>query len=141
MITFTRMAVPFLILAVVSTFSGCSNKEETNWLIGEWVIDRSMTLDNLPPEAKTEIGLRLVEKLVDKAEGGTLHFTATTSTFTTPRGTGNSSSYSILQRPDENTLAIKRDDGQVITFTRSGGYISMPSTGDVQFNSYFKRKT
>ena len=140
MITFIRMAVLCSILAIVSTFLGCSNKEEVNWLIGEWIFDRNMTLNNLPPEAKTEIGSRLVEQIVNQAEGGTLRFTATEATFTTPSGTSNSSSYSILQRPDENTLVIKGDDGEVITFTRSGGFIAMPSTGDVQFKSYFKRK-
>ena len=140
MIAFIRMVVLCSILAILSTFFGCSNKEEVNWLIGEWNFDRNMTLDNLPPEAKTEIGSRLVELMVNQAEGGTLRITATEATFTAPNGTGKSSSYSILQRPDDNTLVIKADGGQVITFTRSGEFIAMPSTGDVKFKSYFKRK-
>jgi len=134
------MAVACSILAILSTFFGCSNKEEVNWLIGEWNFNREMTLGNLPPEAKTEVGSQLVELLVSQREGSTLRITETKATLTAPNSVGITFGYSILQRPDDSALVIKADDGQVITFTRSGDFIAMPSAGDLQWTAYFKRK-
>jgi hypothetical protein len=140
MISFIRMAALCSILAILSTFLGCSNKEEVNWLIGEWTFSREMTLNNLPPEANTEVGSQLVKLAISQAEGSKLRITETEATLTAPNGVSTSFGYSILQRPDDNTLAITVDDGKVITFTRSGEFVAMPSTGDLQWKSYFKRE-
>jgi hypothetical protein len=137
--TFIKPAVLCLVLAAFSIFSGCSKKQSTNWLIGEWEFDRDETTANLPPEAKTPTAANLVEQYLAQADDGSIAFTSTQTTFETPSGTGTSG-YSILEEPDENTLVVQTDDGQARTFMRSGEFLIMASSRDVQFSTYFRRK-
>lgn len=134
-----KLTVLCLALTVFTILSGCSRKQNTNWLIGEWEFDRDTTTANLPSESTTTKEALLIEQLMAQADKGTISFTSTQATFTTQSDTGTSN-YSILEEPDDNTLVIKTADGQVTTFTRSGEFLMLPSSVDVQFNSYFRRK-
>jgi len=165
--TFNKLTGLFLALTVFTMFSGCSRKEDTNWLIGEWIVDANMTAANMTPEAKTKLKAQIDAFLAEqpprtadstvpsptsterdnggRVRGGkflsaALTFTSTQGTVTGPDGIGSTSSYSILKKPDDNTLVIKWD-GEVATVTRSGEYLMMsPPSGDLQFNGYWRRK-
>ncbi len=137
--TLAKLTCLYLALTVLTLFSGCSKKQDTNWLIGEWEFDRDMTAANLPSESKTTKEALLIKQLMAQADKGTISFTSTQVTFTTPSDTGTSG-YSILEEPDDDILVIKTADGQVTTFTQSGEFLILPSNVDVPLNSYFRRK-
>jgi len=137
--TYSKLRVLCLVLAVLTLVSGCSKKQNANWLVGEWDFDRDKTTANLPLEAKTGTAAHLAEQYMAQADKGSISFTPTQTAFKTPSGTGISG-YSILEEPDENTFVLQTDDGQARTFMRSGEFLIMASNSDVPFSSYFRRK-
>ncbi len=146
MSTLTRVSVVCAVLSITSFMSGCS-KEPDNWLVGQWAFDQATTRANLPADMKAqgvpdgvagEMGKQLTEQLISQVIGSTMQFTATTMTFTHGNGSRESVRYKIINRPDADTLVAEDNDGDVSTFTKSGKYLCIPTTGAVQFKLYFQ---
>ena len=146
MATFLRVSVVCVTLSALTLFTGCSKKSD-NWLIGKWVFDMETTKANIPDDNKAQgvpdgvakqMGEQLTNQLINQMTNSKFHFTATKMTVTLGNGTQNSSAYKITKRPDANTIVIEGKDGEVSTFTKSGKYICMTTTGAVQFKMYFK---
>ncbi len=68
--------------------------------------------------------------------GSKFHITAKKITVTLGNGTEESHTYKITERPDANTIVVKSKEPG--TFIKSGKYLCIPTTGDVQFKMYFK---
>lgn len=146
MATFMKVSALCVTLSALTVFAGCSKKSD-NWLVGKWVFDLETTKANIPDDNKAQgvpdsmakkMGERLTNKLINQIANCKFHFTAAKMTVTLGNGTQNSGAYKITKRPDANTIVIKPKDGEVTTFTKSGKYICIPTTGDVQFKMYFK---
>ena len=146
MATFLRVSALCVTLSALTVFTGCSKKSD-NWLVGKWAFDLETTKANIPADNKAQgvpdsvakkMGEQLTNQLISQVTNSKFHITATKMTFTLGNGTKNSSDYEITKRPDANTIIIKGKDGEVTTFTKSGKYICMPTTGAVQFKMYFK---
>ena len=144
MITFLRVSVFCVTLSALTIFAGCSKKSD-NWLIGKWAFDPEATKANLPADNRAhgvpdsvaqEMGSQLTTQLIDQMNNVKLHITAEKITFTLGNGTEESHTYEIINRPNANTIIIKSKEPA--TFIKSGKYICMPTTGDVQVNMYFK---
>ena len=146
MSTFLRVSALCVTLSVLTVFAGCSKKSD-NWLVGKWAFDLEATKANIPADNKAQgvpdsvakkMGEQLTNQLISQMTNSKFHITAAKMTFTSGNGTKNSSDYKITKRPDANTIIIMGKDGEVSTFTKSGKYICMPTTGAVQFKMYFK---
>jgi len=146
MITFFRVFALCVTLSALTIFANCSKKSD-NWLIGEWAFDSEATKANLPADNRAQgvpdnvsqqMGSQLTTQLMNKVNNCKLHITAEKITSILGNGTGESSTYKIIERPDANTMVVEGKDGEVSTFTKSGKYICMPTKGAVQFKMYFK---
>ena len=133
-------------LSALTFFSGCSKKND-NWHIGTWDFYSVTTKTNLtsnikaqgvPDSMEEKMGAELITQLIKQMANTKVRITAKKITSISGVGAGNSSTYKIKDRPDANTLVIEDKDGKISTFIKSGKYICIPSTGDVQFNMYFK---
>lgn len=142
-----RVSTLFIILSALTIFSGCSKKGSDNWLIGKWAYDEEATKANLPPNIKAsgvpdmmaeKMGKELVTKLMAQMNNVKFNITSDKLTSISGAGAGKSTTYKIIDRPDANTIVVESKDGEVSTFTKSGKYICISSTGAVQFKMYFK---
>ncbi|AQT66873.1 hypothetical protein STSP2_00011 [Anaerohalosphaera lusitana] len=138
-----QRCVAGVVLAGLSVLGGCS-KESDDWLIGEWVYDGQATKANLPANIKAagvpddvaeELGAELVGKLMSQLEDVRIRFTADEITFFTAEG-DKTRDYEVIKRPDANTIVV--ESPETARLTRSGKYLCIPSTGDVDFKMYFK---
>ena len=82
------------------------------------------------------MGEQLTNQLLSQMKNVKLDITADKITFTSADGSKKSSGYKIDKQPDANTIIIKGEESA--TFTKSGKYICIPTTGAVQFNMYFE---
>lgn len=146
MATFLRVSALCVTLSALTVFAGCSKKSD-NWLVGKWVFDIETTKANIPADNKAQgvpdelakqMGEQLTNQLINQMVNSKFHITATKMTVTLGNGTQTSTAYKITKRPDANTIVIEGKDGELSTFTKSGKYICMPTTGAVQFKMYFK---
>ena len=146
MATFLRVSALCVILSAMTLFAGCS-KTNDNWLIGEWVFDLETTKANIPADNKAQgvpdsvakkMGEQLTNQLINQMINAKFDITAAEMTLTFGNGTKNTGAYEITNRPDANTIVIKAKDGEATTFTKSGKYLCMGTTGAVQFKMYFK---
>ncbi len=144
MATILRVSALCVTLSALTVFAGCSKKDD-NWLIGKWAFDPEATKANLPADIKAtgvpdsvaqEMGSKLTTQLMNQINNTKLHITAEKITFTSGNGTEESNTYKITERPDANTIVIKSKEPA--TFFKSGKYLCIPTTGDVQFKMYFK---
>ena len=144
MTTFLRVSALCVTLSALTVFAGCSKKSDS-WLIGKWAFDPEATKANLPADNKAQgvpdsvaqnMGLQLTTQLMNQMNNCKLHITAEKVTFISGNGTEESNAYEIIERPDANTIVIKSKE--IATFTKSGKYICIPTTGAVQFKMYFK---
>lgn len=140
-----RVSVFYVTLSALTVFAGCSEKND-NWLVGKWTFDLETTKANIPADNRAQgvpdgvakqMGEQLTNQLISQTNNTTFHFTESKVTVTIGNGTKDTSDYKILRRPDSNTIVIKGNDDEG-TFIRSGKYLCIPTTGDVQFKMYFK---
>ena len=144
MAAFLRVSALCVTLSALTVFAGCSKKSD-NWLIGKWAFDPEATKANMPADNKAtgvpdsvaqELGSKLTTQLLNQMNNTKLHITAEKITVASGNGTEESHTYEITERPDANTIVIKSKE--VATFIKSGKYLCMPTTGDVQFKMYFE---
>ena len=146
MAAFLRVCALCVTLSALTVFSGCSKKSDS-WLVGKWAFDAETTKANLPADNKAagvpdsvakQMGLQLTTQLMNQMNNIKLHITAKKITSISGNGTEESNAYKIIKRPDANTLVVKGKDSEVTTFTKSGKYLCISTTGAVQFKMYFK---
>ncbi len=146
MAAFQRVSVLCVTLSALTVFAGCSKKSD-NWLIGKWAFDLEATKANLPADTRAQgvpdnvaqqMGLQLTTQLINQMNNCKLQVTAEKFNVILGNGTKESGDYKIIKRPDANTMVIEGKDSEVTTFTKSGKYLCMPTTGAVQFKMYFK---
>ncbi len=144
MTTFLRVSALCVTLSALTVFAGCSKKGD-NWHIGKWAFDAEATKANMPADIKAtgvpdsvaqELGSKLTTQLMNQMNNVKFHITAEKITVTLGNGTEESHTYKIIERPDANTIVVKSKEPA--TFIRSGKYLCIPTTGDVQFKMYFK---
>ncbi|NLA40394.1 MAG: hypothetical protein GX874_03135 [Smithella sp.] len=142
----SRVSTVCIAVTAMAFLTGCSKKDD-NWLVGEWAFDQATTRANLPADIKAqgvpdslaiEAGKRLTDELIGQVVGTKMLFTATTVTFTHGNGNRESAAYKITGRPDADTLVIKDEDGDESTFSKSGKYLCIPTTGAIQLKMYFQ---
>ena len=143
MTSFLKTSILCVTLSALTVFAGCSKKSD-NWLIGKWAYDSQATKANLPADNSAkgvpdklakQMGEQLTNQLLSQMKNVKLDITADKITFTSADGSKKSSSYKIDKQPDANTIIITGEESA--TFTKSGKYICIPTTGAVQFNMYF----
>ena len=144
MATFLRVSALCVTLSALTVFAGCSKKGD-NWLIGKWAFDPEATKANMPADNKAtgvpdsvarQMGSQLTTQLINQMNNCKLHITAKKITVISGNGTEESHTYKIIERPDANTIVIKNKE--VGTFIKSGKYICILTTGDVEFKMYFE---
>ena len=162
-----RVYRSILALLLVACFGGC-NRGHDERFIGKWTFDRDYTTEHIPKEllkkpadwswkesspsgspsseaaaiAANVNGMMnntlkpmLTEQLVTQMDGQT--FTLTPKLVTD--SSGETRTYSVIERATADTWSIKLSNGDIWALTLEEGRIVMPTTGSVHFKLYFKR--
>jgi len=145
MAIFPRVSALCVALSAVTVFVGCSKKND-NWLIGKWAFDPEATKANLPADTRArgipgnmaKMASQLTTQLMHQMNSCKLQVTAEKFTVIYGNRIAESFAYKIIKRPDANTMVIVGKDSEPATYTKSGKYICLPTTGAVQFKMYFK---
>lgn len=137
--------------AAALLLSGC-DRLGGNWLVGKWTLDKELTIANLTagdpaaPESPGEGFLKELANGLQKGvsrllltpfEGTVLEFTATERRRTRD-GSGEVTTYEILERPAGDRYVLKFADGEISTWSRHAGGIRMLLPGEQENWIYFK---
>ena len=129
-------------MALLSTImlAGCGKK---NPLIGTWRYDAEKTQSELP---KDDGDSGLLGGLGDILTGvilgqmGATEITITDKEYVMMNGgSGEAMSYEIFGKPQGGIYRLKMEDGKVHSFQRKKDWLVGRSTGNVDFEVYFRR--
>lgn len=133
------------LISITLLLSGCGG----NWLVGKWSLDQERTLQAITSEPVAEgNGKGLLKDIVTglqkgisrvmlaQFEGVTLEFTPT-ELRRTRNGVGEARTYEIIEKPESGTYVVKYEDGEIVTWKKVDGGISMKLTGEAEHWIYF----
>jgi hypothetical protein len=139
-----KQADPGSAPAVIPVKVEAGPAKSAEWLRAKWVFDEEYTQTKYDESAKGDGAQQVRDSLIfpqlhEKLKGAHINVTEKELVMTTKDGNGKAFAYEIVETPDENTVTLKLNDGDVTTYHKEGDRIWSASTGNVNIPFYFKR--